>query len=825
MDEKRVFVGRQAELNRFREILEDPRGQAIVVAGQAGMGKTWLIDRMAELATRHPTLKCGWVRYEVTPTDSVDTTMALMMDNAFEAAQTCEGSFNKTDRRRAQWIALLKLLPKGGDIAELLASLRRDPQRHTREQFLERLRLISTRMGPNARALFVVDPEKTMCPGCADSWRLVTRELPDKVKFLFAQRPEDELVKSAGYMAQDNVVRLPGESLGVLAPEEVDDLVRLRADDVGQPVTALQEAMNKYKGHPYAIQAAMGIVKKTEQVDDLPQDPTTEAIAASQWQQVCRTGDDAIRLLEAHAILEVAVPQDIVQAVSGLDAVAMKRLLSDTYLRGLLRDEERGRRIYHAILADHVRGQIDPAQQKALHTQAILVYRASLKEAREQHKAPDGLAAVRLPEHIFATEESSVFVEVFVHECTVPLLNLGLLDVVRGLSERSLKFVEEGTKEKAAVLCNLAIVLQRRGDIDGAIALLKEQEQTCRQLQDMNGLQACLGNLAVNLHIRGDMDRAMAILQEQERICHQLRNLRDLPTCLGNQALILQDRGDLSGATALHKEEERLCRQLGDMEGLQRTLGNQALILQVRGDLKGALALFKEQEQICRQIGNLGGLQATLGNQAVVLQRRGETDEAMALLKEQERICHEIGDMQAFSVGLGNQALVLEERGCIDAAMALLRQQEQICRQLGDPEGLQRSLCNQAGILYSRGDLDTAMTLLGKQEQICRQLGNMEALHASLGIQALILKARGDIDGAMALLKEQERICRQLGNPEGLAISLGNQASILLQMGQAREALPLAEQAHQLAAKHGYAQLVRDFKPILNKARSAAQGG
>ena len=86
MDEQRIFVGRQAELERFREILEDPRGQAVVVAGQAGMGKTWLIDRMAELATQHPTLKCAWVRYEVTPTDSPDSTMALMMDNAFEAA-------------------------------------------------------------------------------------------------------------------------------------------------------------------------------------------------------------------------------------------------------------------------------------------------------------------------------------------------------------------------------------------------------------------------------------------------------------------------------------------------------------------------------------------------------------------------------------------------------------------------------------------------------------------------------------------------------------------------------------------------------------------
>ena len=30
------------------------------------MGKTWLIDRIAHLATQHPSLQCAWVRYEVT---------------------------------------------------------------------------------------------------------------------------------------------------------------------------------------------------------------------------------------------------------------------------------------------------------------------------------------------------------------------------------------------------------------------------------------------------------------------------------------------------------------------------------------------------------------------------------------------------------------------------------------------------------------------------------------------------------------------------------------------------------------------------------------
>jgi len=743
MDEQRTFVGRQAELNRFREILEDPRGQGIVVVGQAGMGKTWLLDRMTYLATQHPTLKCGWVRYEVTPTDSSDSTMALMMDHAFEAAQTSEGSFGATDRSSKQWAALFKtFIPKGDDILELLASLRRDPQRHTREQFIDRLRLISQRMSPEGRALFVIDPEKYMCKGCADSWRLVMRELPDKIKFVFAQRPEDELIGSDGFMAQDNVIRLPNDPLGVLASEEVEDLIRLRAREVGQAAPTLQEAMDRYQGHPYAIQAALGIVKQTRRVEDLPQDPTNEGIAATQWRQICHAAD-AIRLFEAYAILEVAVPRDIVQAVSGLDGPAMKRLLSESYLRGLLRDEGQGRRIYHAILADHVRGQIGPADQRALHARAILAYRAGLKEAKDQNKAPDATAAVRLPEHVLAAEGADAFVATFTYECASPLRTLGLLDAAMTLSQRCWELVEKGTDEEAAVLGNQASILYARGDLDGAMALLKEQERICRQLGNLDGLSRTLGNQALILKDRGDLDGAMALHKEEERICRQLGNLDGLSRTLGNQALILKDRGDLDSAMALHKEKERICRQLGKLDSLQISLGNQALILKARGDLDGAMALHKEQERICRQLGNLDGLQASLGNQALILKARGDLDGAMALHKEQERIC--------------------------------------------------------------------------------RQLGNLDSLQASLGNQALILQARGDLDGAMALHKEQERICRQLGNVESLAISLADQALTLREMGRAREALPLAEDAHELAANHGYVPLARRIEPILNDVRQAAE--
>ncbi len=50
MAEQKIFVGRKDELEQFGKVLEDPKGQAVIVVGQAGMGKTWLVNKMAEVA-------------------------------------------------------------------------------------------------------------------------------------------------------------------------------------------------------------------------------------------------------------------------------------------------------------------------------------------------------------------------------------------------------------------------------------------------------------------------------------------------------------------------------------------------------------------------------------------------------------------------------------------------------------------------------------------------------------------------------------------------------------------------------------------------------
>jgi tetratricopeptide (TPR) repeat protein len=350
----------------------------------------------------------------------------------------------------------------------------------------------------------------------------------------------------------------------------------------------------------------------------------------------------------------------------------------------------------------------------------------------------------------------------------------------------------------SACVGNQALILQTRGDLDGALALLHEQERLCRRLNDPVGLYRALGNQALVLQVRGDLDGAMNLLREVGRLCQEIGDSGGLHRTLGNQAVLLHRQGDLDGAMALHKEEERLCRLLNDPAGLQASLGNQAAILQGRGRLEEAMALLREQEGLCRQLGDPAGLANSLGSQALILRARGDLEGALALLREQERLCRQLDDPAGLHYCLGNQAMILQTRGDLDGAMTLLCEEERLCRQLQDPGGLSTCLGNQAVILQGRGDLDRATTLLRETEYLCRQLGDARGLAHCLGSQAAIVEARGDRDSAMTLLREAERLYRQLQDPAGLHRALGSQAVLLYKRGDRDGAMALHKEEERL---------------------------
>ncbi len=623
MNSKRLFVGRRDELERFDEVLAREDGEAIVVVGHQGMGKTMLVDQMADRARHASDLECGAVRYEVTKNDTVASTLALMIDHAFEAATVTESTFSGTARRREQWQSLLNVAKLG----DLVQNLRRDPAKHTRDQFLDRLRMMSRKMPQTARALFVIDPEKYMAEGVQEDWRLVVKALPPKIKFLFAQRPEDVLAASEEFMALENVARIPGAKLDVLDEEAVEQLIEARKSDIGLPASEVREAIGRYDRHPYAVPAALDLLAQGTPTSDLAADPTTEGLALMQWRRVGeRHGAEAKRLLEAYAVLDVGVPDEVVEAVSGLDPIQRRTLMDHPFLAGLLRSDGNGRRIYASLLSDHIRDHHPELEASTYHRRAIDVYRRRLTADTK----PDALAAERLAEHARAIEGNEAFVAVFVEECFRPLTILGLLDTAEALSLRALQFLDSGSSYEGLILGNLGLIYRRRGDLDRAEEMHRKSLAIEEKLGRPEGMANQYGNLGLIYRTRGDLDRAEEMHRKSLAIEEKFGRLEGMAKQYGNLGAVFLTRGDFDRAENMLRKSLAIKEKIGRPEGMAVQYGNLGSVYLARGDLERAEEMLREALEIDGKFGRLEGMGNAHGNLGVVDRKRGNVDGARA---------------------------------------------------------------------------------------------------------------------------------------------------------------------------------------------------
>jgi hypothetical protein len=72
-----------------------------------------------------------------------------------------------------------------------------------------------------------------------------------------------------------------------------------------------------------------------------------------------------------------------------------------------------------------------------------------------------------------------------------------------------------------------------------------------------------LATQATILYARGDLDGAMALYKEQERICRELGHSAGLARSLANQAAVLAKRGSRRGASRLTREAHHLATRHG----------------------------------------------------------------------------------------------------------------------------------------------------------------------------------------------------------------------------------------------------------------------
>jgi tetratricopeptide (TPR) repeat protein len=424
------------------------------------------------------------------------------------------------------------------------------------------------------------------------------------------------------------------------------------------------------------------------------------------------------------------------------------------------------------------------------------------------------------------TENQELLSRVY-HQRATLLETRGDLDGAMRLYEQSLAIQESlgDVRGKSATLHQMAGVLVTRGDLDGAMRLYEQSLAIKERLGDVRGTSATLHAMAGVLETRGDLDGAMRLYEQSLAIKERLGDVRGTSATLHAMAGVLETRGDLDGAMRLYEQSLAIKERLGDVRGTSATLHAMAGVLVTRGDLDGAMRLYEQSLAIKERLGDVRGTSATLHAMAGVLETRGDLDGAMRRYEQSLASDESLGDVRGTSATLHQMAGVLVTRGDLDGAMRRYEQSLAIQESLGDVRGKSATLHQMAGVLVTRGDLDGAMRLYEQSLAIKERLGDVRGKSATLHAMAGVLVTRGDLDGAMRRYEQSLALWESLGDVRGKSATLVMMAQIQFARGDHETALRNARESLRLLQAMGAAPDAAKVAEIVQQMEAALAGG
>lgn len=369
-----ILIGREAELHRLLEAATGPPAVA-VIEGEAGVGKTRLVH---ELLGR-PELRG----------------VRVLVGNCHQLTEPFPlGPLVEALRGQASALAGRALGPLAGALRPLLPELSDalppapeplDDPRAERHRVFRAVRDVLEAIQPG---LLVVEDLHWADDGTIELLRFLSGRLPDGLTLIATFRREDRpdpgpLLLASRFPAGTRGVHL---TLAPLDPEEVGTLVSaiLGAEEVSREFASFLH--QRTSGLPLAVEETIRLLREREDVvleegrwerralEELEVPP---AVRDSVLERVGRLSGDAIRILEAAAVLGVSADQQDLARMARLPEARATEALSEAVSAGLLRAEQDGELAFRHVLArEAVYDAIPGPRRRRLHLLAALALKA-----------------------------------------------------------------------------------------------------------------------------------------------------------------------------------------------------------------------------------------------------------------------------------------------------------------------------------------------------------------------------------------------------------------------------------------------------------------
>jgi serine/threonine protein kinase/tetratricopeptide (TPR) repeat protein len=814
-----ALYGRDAELAKLRALYEKAKsgdGQVLLIEGEAGIGKSRLVDEFVGLLQRGfvvpasaGTLPSGAAAND--PPEGGTTNQAEDMNFLYGSyppggAATASGAFTSAYREHLgdDEASIRAALPQTPLLAPAFAALLRgdvapeSAEKLTKDS-LQTVFVHATRSFAATRTtiVFIDDLHFATEEGRALFASLAMAVPGHRVLLVGGARPSIDEKWAAGLARLPQATRIP---LARLSPE---NLVRLLADSLGSTHLAEELAgkiATKSDGNPFFVFEILrglrdgrfltrkpdGTWATTQRIAEIEVPGTVKDLIIA---RVANLSTAERNLLDVAACAGFEFDPVLVGEVLSVGRIAvLQRLAAVEKSHRLVRSVGRRFVFDHHQVAEVLYAALPEMLREEYHAAIGAAIEARSGAASTAPKDLDGALCVELAEHYLKGARG---------DRALRYLDAALTHLEKGwLNEAAFRLADRALAVPGLVAgrerCEVLLRKAARLDLLGRRDAQREALEEAREFADAEGdavLRGRVLRLLGFVHWRqSGHDEARALLGEALALVRAAGDLRGEIDTTASMGIVVELQGRLAEAREHHERNLALSREIGYRSGELAATSNVGRVLRNLGRLKEA----REHQERCialsREIGSRRGEANAVGNLGLVLWGLGRFEEARQHQERDLALCREIGDRHGEAASMANLGSLSWSLGRLGHAREYHGRALALCREIGDRYGEVMAMGNLGVIFRSLGRLAQARENFERRLVFTREIRDRLGEGFTLLWLADLAGEEGDAAEAERLYAEGLRVRREIGHRDGEAQTLAARGVHLARLGREAEA-------------------------------------
>jgi serine/threonine protein kinase/tetratricopeptide (TPR) repeat protein len=811
-----ALYGRDAELAKLRESYEKAKagdGQVVLIEGEAGIGKSRLVDEFVGLLQRGfvvpasagtlPSGAAANVPPEGGTTNQAEDVNFLYGSYPPGGAATASGAFTSAYREHLgdDEAALRAALPATPLLVPAFAALLKgdaapaDAEKLTKDS-LQTVFVHATRSFAATRTTVVLIDDLHFAPDEGRSlFAALALGVPGhRILLVGTARPEiDEKWVARG----EHVSRIALPRLGA------KDLVRLLADSLRSTHLAEELAgkiATKSDGNPYFVFEILrglrdgqfltrrpdGTWATTRLIAEIDVPPTVRDLI---FARVGSLSTAERNLLDVAACAGFEFDPVLAGEVLRLDRIAaLQRLAAVEKSHGLVRSSGRRFVFDHHQVAEVLYAGLPEMLREEYHAALGAAIEARSGAASKEPKDLDGALCVDLAEHFLAGAQGAKALR-YLDSALTHLEKRYLNDPIIRLTDRALAVPGlVAGRERCKLLWRKADRVSMLGRRDAQRAILDEANALAGADGDPALRAGALCRLGI-LHSRmSRTDEARAVFVEALALARRAGDRKEEAEVRGRLALLLRDL-DLLGESREQYEQALVAfRDIGDRWFEGRTTGELGVLFLNLGRHGEAQEHLARSIVLAREAGDRRGEGIAIGNLGIVFHVVGRFAEAREHYERHLALSRETGDRAVEALAVGNLGSLLWSLGHSGEALEHVERAAELSREIGERAGDAAGTKNVGGILAHLGRLGDARRHLERCVVLAREIGDRRTEGAALNSLASVAWDEGDAAAAERLHAEALALRLDIGDRVAEAEALCALGALVARLGRTDEA-------------------------------------